>query len=63
MTIWQLQQAKTRLSEPIGDAQNKVPQVTARRPDLRDFLLNGPKFDEDLDITRDRDTGRKADLD
>ena len=83
MAVWQVQQAKTRLSEVIDDAQSKGPQIitrhgaeravilsmdeyrslTTRRPDLRDLLLNGPKFGEDLDITRDCDTGREVDFD
>lgn len=83
MATWQVQQAKTRLSKVIDDAQIKGPQIitrhgaeravilsmdeyrslTTRKPDLRDFLLNGPKFDEDLDITRDSDTGREVEFD
>jgi len=84
MATWQLQNAKTHLSEVIEDAHTKGPQIITRhgaeravvisieeygkltrsKPNLRDFLLNGPKFDDEdmLDITRDRDTGREIDL-
>ena len=86
MAIWQLQNAKTHLSEVIEDAHTKGPQIITRhgteravvvsieeyrnlthsgpKPNLRDFLLNGPKFDDEdmLDITRDQDMGREIDL-
>jgi antitoxin Phd len=86
MATWQLQNAKTHLSEVIEDAHTKGPQIITRhgaeravvisieeygkltytepKPNLRDFLLNGPKFDDAdlIDITRDRDTGREIDL-
>ena len=35
--------------------------LTAHKPDLRAYLLGGPKFD-DFDIPRDRDTGRDVNL-
>ena len=78
---WQLQQAKTRLSEVIEEAHTKGPQVitrhgaeravllsigeyralTAHKPDLKAYLLGGPKVDS-FDIERDHDTGREIDL-
>jgi antitoxin Phd len=81
MAAWQLQEAKTRLSEVIEQANSKGPQVitrhgreravilsvaeyrslTAHRPNLRDYLLGGPKVD-DFEIKRTRDTGRKIAL-
>lgn len=65
MSIWQVQEAKTRLSEVIEEANRKGPQfitrhgseravilsiadyraLTAHKPDLRDYLLGGPKVD------------------
>lgn len=35
--------------------------LTAHKPDLRSYLLGGPKVDE-FEVTRDRDTGRTIDL-
>jgi len=35
--------------------------LTARKKDLHAFLLGGPKFD-DVEIARDKDTGRAVDL-
>ena len=35
--------------------------LTAKKPDFITFLLSGPKFD-DLEIERDKDTGRDVDL-
>jgi len=35
--------------------------LTAHKPDLRSYLLGGPKVDE-FEVTRDRDTGRTVDL-
>jgi len=81
MASWQLQEAKTRLSEVIGNAQTEGPQIitrhgteravvlsiqdyralTAHKPDLRAYLLAGPKTDT-FDIERDRDTGRDIHL-
>jgi antitoxin Phd len=81
MAAWQLQEAKTRLSEVIEQANSKGPQIitrhgreravilsvaeyrslTAHRPNLRDYLLGGPKVD-DFEIKRTRDTGRKIAL-
>jgi antitoxin Phd len=81
MAVWQLQDAKTRLSKVIEDAYNEGPQIitrhgkeravilsiaeyrslTAHRPNLKEFLLGGPKVD-DFEIRRSRDTGRKITL-
>jgi prevent-host-death family protein len=81
MAVWQVQEAKTRLSEVIEEAIQKGPQIITRhgteravilsiadyralaahKPDLRDYLLGGPKVDR-FDIGRDRDTGREIDL-
>lgn len=81
MAVWQVQEAKTRLSEVIEDANSKGPQIitrhgseravilsiadyralTAHKPDLKEYLLGGPKVDT-FEIKRDRDTGRKIGL-
>ncbi len=81
MAVWQIQQAKTKLSEVIEEADTKGAQIitrhgreravvlsireyralTAHKPDLRAFLLGGPKFDR-FEIERDRDTGREVNL-
>lgn len=81
MAVWQLQEAKTKLSELIEDAATKGPQIitrhgseravivsiadyralTAHKPDLRAYLLGGPKVD-DFQVPRDYDTGRDVDL-
>ncbi len=81
MAIWQVQQAKTRLSELIDEAHSKGPQVitrhgaeravvlsiedyralTAHQPNLKDYLLGGPKFDA-FEVPRDQDTGREVEL-
>ena len=81
MAVWQVQEAKTRLSEVIGEAYSKGPQVitrhgveravilsigdyralTAHKPDLKEYLLGGPKVDS-FEVERDRDTGREIDL-
>lgn len=81
MAAWQLQEAKTRLSEVIEQAHSKGPQIitrhgkeravilsvaeyrslTAHQPNLRDYLMGGPKVD-DFEIRRSRDTGRKITL-
>lgn len=81
MAIWQVQEAKTRLSEVIEEANSKGPQIitrhgaeravilsiaeyralTAHKPDLRTYLLGGPKV-ESFEILRDRDNGRDIDL-
>ncbi len=81
MAVWQVQEAKTRLSELIEEAHTKGPQIitrhgseravilsmdayralTACKPDLRAYLLGGPKVD-DFEIERDRDTGREIGL-
>jgi antitoxin Phd len=78
MALWQLQEAKTRLSEAIEDAQSKGPQIvtrhgteravilsiadcrslTSHRPDLKEYLLGGPKVDS-FEIARDGDAGRE----
>ena len=81
MAIWQVQEAKTKLSEVIEEAIAKGAQIitrhgseravilsiaeyralTAHRPDLKAYLLGGPKLD-DFEVTRDRDTGREVSL-
>lgn len=81
MGSWQLQKAKTRLSEVIEEAHQSGPQIitrhgteravvlsmndyralTAHKPNLRDYLLGGPKFDT-IEIEREPDTGREIDL-
>lgn len=79
--VWQVQEAKTRLSEVIEDAHSKGPQIitrhgseravllsiqdyralTAHKPDLRAYLLGGPKVDS-FEVERDNDTGREVSL-
>jgi prevent-host-death family protein len=81
MAIWQVQEAKTRLSEVIEQAHGKGPQIitrhgaeravvlsmedyralTAHKPDLKAYLLGGPKVDNFV-IERDRDMGREIEL-
>jgi antitoxin Phd len=81
MAVWQVQEAKTKLSEVIEEANSKGPQIitrhgaeravilsiaeyhalTAHKPDLRAYLLGGPKVDN-FEVERDRDTGREVDL-
>ena len=81
MAVWQVQEAKTRLSEVIEEANKKGPQIitrhgseravilsiaeyralTAHKPDLRAYLLGGPKGDG-FEVTRDHDTGREVTL-
>lgn len=77
MSIWQVQEAKTRLSQLLDEAEHEGPQIitrhgaeravilsirdyralTAHRPNLREYLLGGPKVDE-FEVPRDDDTGR-----
>jgi antitoxin Phd len=81
MAVWQVQEAKTRLSEVIEEADRKGPQIitrhgseravvlsirdyralTAHKPDLREYLLGGPKVDS-FEVERDRDMGREISL-
>ncbi|MEO8725342.1 MAG: type II toxin-antitoxin system Phd/YefM family antitoxin [Acidobacteriaceae bacterium] len=81
MAIWQVQEAKTHLSEVIEEANSKGPQIitrhgseravvlsitdyralTAHKPDLKQYLLGGPKVDS-FEVRRGRDTGRKISL-
>jgi antitoxin Phd len=81
MAIWQVQEAKTRLSEVIEEADKRGPQIitrhgaeravilsiadyralTAHRPDLRQYLLGGPKVDS-FEVERELDTGREISL-
>jgi len=81
MAVWQVQEAKTRLSEVIEEANTRGPQIitrhgaeravvlsiadyralTAHRPNLKDYLLSGPKVDT-FDVKRSRDMGRKISL-
>jgi antitoxin Phd len=77
MAVWQVQEAKTRLSAVIEEANRKGPQIitrhgaeravilsitdyralTAHKPDLREYLLGGPKVDS-FEVKRDRDLSR-----
>jgi antitoxin Phd len=79
--MWQVQEAKTRLSEVIEEAHSKGPQIitrhgaeravilsiedfralTANQPDLKAYLLGGPKVDS-FETRRDRDMGRDINL-
>ncbi len=81
MAVWQVQEAKTRLSELIEEANSKGPQIitrhgqeravilsvtdyrvlTAHQPDLKEYLLGGPKADS-FEVKRGRDTGRRVRL-
>ncbi|MHB1793708.1 MAG: type II toxin-antitoxin system Phd/YefM family antitoxin [Acidobacteriaceae bacterium] len=81
MAVWQVQEAKTRLSEVIEQASTEGPQIitrhgseravilsmedyralTAHKPNLRDYLLGGPKVDS-FEVERDADTGREVSL-
>jgi prevent-host-death family protein len=81
MAVWQVQEAKTRLSEVIDEAHSKGPQIitrhgseravilsmedyralTAHKPNLKEYLLGGPKVDG-FDIKCSRDTGRRVSL-
>jgi prevent-host-death family protein len=81
MAVWQVQEAKSRLSELIEEANSKGPQIitrhgteravilsaadyralTAHKPDLKTYLLGGPKVDS-FEVKRDRDKGRKVRL-
>lgn len=81
MAVWPVQEAKTRLSEVIEEANSKGPQIitrhgseravllsiadyralTAHKPDLRAYLLGGPKVDS-FEVERNRDTGREISL-
>jgi antitoxin Phd len=81
MSVWQVQEAKTKLSEVIEEANTKGPQIitrhgseravvlsirdyralTAHKPDLRAYLLGGPKVDE-FAVERDPDLGREISL-
>ena len=81
MAVWQVQEAKTRLSELIEEANTEGPQIitrhgsehavvlsitdyrelTAKRENLREYLLGGPKVDT-FEVKRSRDTGRKIRL-
>jgi len=78
LSTWQLQEAKTRLSEVIEEAHSRGPQIitrhgaeravllsiedyralTAHKPNLKDYLLGGPKVDS-FEIERAPDTGRE----
>jgi antitoxin Phd len=81
MAVWQIQEAKTRLSELIEQANTNGPQfitrdgleravvlsvndyraLTAQKPDLRQYLLGGPRVDQ-FEVPRSRDKERKATL-
>ncbi len=78
MAVWQVQEAKTRLSEVIEEASLEGPQfitrhgteravvlsiadyrsLTASQPDLRSYLLGGPKVDS-FEVPRDRDLNQR----
>jgi antitoxin Phd len=78
MAVWHVQEAKTRLSELIEEANSRGPQfitqdgaeravilsvkdyraLIAHKPDLREYLLGGPKVDR-FEAPRSRDKGRK----
>ena len=80
--IWQLQEAKNRLSQLVDEALKNGPQTITRRglptvlviaiDDYRkdhvhegtlvDFLMRSPLRDSNLEIARDKDTGRDIDL-
>jgi len=80
MASWQVQEAKTKLSEVIDRAISEGPQTITRHGKARavvvsideyealakkrrnfvDFLLDGPRFD--IDIERSKDLPRDIDL-
>lgn len=80
MTVWQMEDAASRLSEVIDEAHRDGPQIierdgaewavvlsiadyraltTIRKPDLRQYLLGGPKVDS-FNVKREPDTGEKV---
>jgi prevent-host-death family protein len=81
MTVWQVQEARKRLSAVMEEAVRTGPQVitrggvervvvvsaeeyrrlTAHQPNLREYLLGGPKVDG-FEAVRERDLGRKVGL-
>ncbi|MCX5516988.1 type II toxin-antitoxin system Phd/YefM family antitoxin [Kaistia defluvii] len=80
MASWQVQEAKTKLSEVIDRAISEGPQTITRHGKARavvvsideyealakkrrnfvDFLIDGPRFD--IDIERSKDLPRDIDL-
>ncbi|MFI5411502.1 type II toxin-antitoxin system Phd/YefM family antitoxin [Kaistia sp. UC242_56] len=79
MASWQVQEAKTKLSEVIDRAISEGPQTItrhgkaravvisideyeslAKKRSFKDFLLNGPRFD--IDIERSKELPREIDL-
>lgn len=80
MASWQVQEAKTKLSEVIDRAISEGPQtitrhgkaravvvsideyeaLAKRRRNFVDFLLDGPRFD--IDIERSKDLPRDIDF-
>ena len=80
MASWQVQEAKTKLSEVIDRAISEGPQtitrhgkaravvvsideyeaLAKRRRNFVDFLMDGPRFD--IDIERSKDLPRDIDL-
>jgi prevent-host-death family protein len=81
MAAWQVQQAKSKFSELMHEAETKGPQIITRHgdecavvlsikdyralsaamPNLRDYLLGGPKVDS-FPLRRSRDKGRTITL-
>ena len=80
MTVWQMEDATSRLSEVIDEACCDGPQILVRhdaecavvlsiadyraltairKPDLRQYLLGGPKVDS-FNVKREPDTKRKG---
>jgi hypothetical protein len=59
MAVWKLQEEKATVVDVANDADIEGLQVAAHKPDLRAYLLGGPKVDS-FDVPRDRDTGREV---
>jgi antitoxin Phd len=77
MAVWQVHEARTRLSAVIEEANRKGPQIitrhgaeravilsvkdyralTTHKPDLREYLLGGPKVDS-FEVKRGHDLSR-----
>jgi antitoxin Phd len=69
MAVWRVQEAKTRLSEVIEEADSKGPQFITWHGSERAVVLSvkdyralgGPKVDR-FEVPRSRDKGRKVTL-
>lgn len=61
MAVWKTQEVKTEIGSVTNDASVEELRGTEHQPDLRAYLLGGPKVDS-FEIPRDRDTGRDANL-